>query len=746
MSDQPLGPTSDPFPPGLQPQPGAAPLPTGDALVSLVEGVQKHVQMLSGIRSEYESQAAELSRRSAELNEKSVILAQQETALRDRQDQLEATTAALQQQRLELERRSAEVAVGAREAEARAKLAQEAVERAVAAEQAAGRKFVEAQALVLEAEKLKAAGGAGAEEARREHEEQLRLAREECDRAGAEAARLREQLDAARAEGIERAEEFERLRAKATAESRGQLEALAAKLRDAENELDAAREDCTRLAGLLEQARAEALSAKDADAVAGELRSRLAEAETRGARLDARVRDLEDELADRPATPPVAEQNGEHSAEVDRLNAEIEKAMKIIDRLQDDRAALSERAATAEKALAARTPAHTDFPDGAAEARPGRRERLRRLRDAMKQQRRKLDQAQAIITRKLQEAQEGAAAKASLGAERQHLEQMRQKIEQERAALLRERQSAPEESGEPAPRAATGSVRSGVGALCFAAALAVLAGVSWLLAGQFARPVCVASITLGNDGASQSATPEQSAGWKAYVKDLPQDERLLERAAERMKMRGFEELADANGLAGYLKTHLDVDATADNEVKLTLRHPGFDRSALAVDTLGTTIIGFANDSRDMREDKLSTTLASGAQPAQEPVEDPRLAVFGAIYGALTAVMLIGVVSIARRAKAGGDSRRRERMTPVPVMAGAGPGIMPGPRNSPLAQAAANNAMPAMPQAPAPAPTFPRLSRPIQPELPIVAETEDAAEPEQQVPMPKGKSMLKPLGD
>lgn len=814
----------------------------GDALLSLVEGVQRHVQMLSGLKSEIDSQAAEVARRNAELNDRFLQAAQQEAAARERCEQAEAALAAAEARRGEIEeaaraltQREEELRARGEHLEERARGAEEAgriaAERAARAEQALGEaRAAEARACERAAEVDRLSAELAAREAEFENRQREEVARadeemnQNLEEARGRAGALGNELEGVRGE-LEKSREQARLAGEMVAEleartSRreaefqalaqrvGELEAvenrlgerdselavlreklgeaegavtglrgelsqrewdlgernaaleaaegrarelsgrvdelqsraaepaaedprvaeLASRLREAEEELDGARDDVARLSLLAERARAAGASGSPAanEQRAAELTKRATEAAREAESLRASVTALEAQLSEAKSA---AAKSVADSGEVEQSRRELDQAMRVIEALQTERARLSEDLRSEREAARARAEAgstgadHTDFPDSAADVfcRPPdevavRRERLSRYRAALRRQRNKIDQVQGLLTERLAEAQDVATRKASLAAELQHLEQTRQKIEFERATLMKERQqvaaganAAPAKGrksarGERAEsgsngenQAASGGGGRGVFMAGFALALAICGAISWQVAGVIKQPVAVATMTLGMDEKNEAPTKEQQDAWASYLSDLPRDERFLDRATERFTMRGFNELGNRPSLGSTLERSLDVDATAAGRLKLSLKYPGFDRSALALDTLATTMIGFANDSMAVRSDKAATVIATGAVAANEPVEDPRLAVFGAIYGGLTALMLFAAAVVYRRAKVGdegsGKTRRRaevavaQAVTVTPMMSGVEASDDPGPGTVPAANGA-----------------------------------------------------------
>ena len=718
--------------PGFQLPPGIEGAPNADSLLALVEGVQRHVQVLASLRAQQDVAASTLSQREKELETRQNSLAELENQARTALQNAEEATARAEQARQELQERERvlserarqieerEGAVGGRAAELERAAAELESRRAEvdALQQRSGELEARAATLNIQAEEAMTR----AEQARRELDarnqafEELTKQVAERDRARtAEIDALRGELDARRGEADSMRSRIAELDAAAgrvvelqgMVENReGQLAEVAIRLQGAQLDAQTAREEAhharQELAALQASHNADAALQQQLDKAREELQQASAKAETMGFR----VAELEQELGKLAAAHATALSDAESKTLEAQYKAEEAQAQvqEALTRAKAAEASAAEALAHAVK-VEADAALHTDVPDLALgkEWSDRRRRRLEAVRRGLQEQAFKIGQAKRALAEQIAQARanggdsEASAAQlaeietlrkqlneaqARTEGQRLQLEQWREKLDlerdqlaQERAEMVRERaeMAAPSLEGaieadelDPKPKTAGNSpLKSLMYAGFLAAGLTVAVTASWWLASRIAQPMCVATMTLGIDNRNEQPTAEQTQQWQEYVKGLPDDPRLADRAAERFKARGFEELSTATGFTEKLRGAVDVDTTQPGTVKLSMKYQGFDRCALALDTLGTTMLGMANDSRDIRADHASTLVATVAQTAGEPIEDPRVAVFGAIAGALTAVTLFGAALAYRKMK-GGAPARQPKPAPIPA--------------------------------------------------------------------------------
>lgn len=263
----------------------------------------------------------------------------------------------------------------------------------------------------------------------------------------------------------------------------------------------------------------------------------------------------------------------------------------------------------------------------------------------------------------------GPAAPASdehLDRRKRRLEYVRQALRREQekvakaSALLRERSAALAKqatsgadhatTSTPARPAKAGPIvavaRLGTGMAGVAIALAVLAGVSWLAAGEFAKPTYAASVTVAHDARGRNVLAEDLAGWQAFHESLMQDPRFFEFAAERMRQRGLLGLGDAVAMKTFVEGSVSWVSGRDGEIKLEIREQGADRAERVAETLAIALVGQANAARERRPDGLPSVVSQEAKAEARPLTNEQPIYAGGIMVGLTllSAMLGGVFS------------------------------------------------------------------------------------------------------
>lgn len=238
--------------------------------------------------------------------------------------------------------------------------------------------------------------------------------------------------------------------------------------------------------------------------------------------------------------------------------------------------------------------------------------------------------------------------KRRLGYVRQALRQEQEKVAKA-SALLRERSAAlaRQATGGAVPTTATtrakpakvgpiaGIARLGVGMAGVAFALAVLAGVSWIAAGEFAKPTYAASVTVAHDARGRNVLAEDLAGWQAFHESLMKDPRFYEFAAERMRQRGLLGLGDAVSMKSFIEGSVSWVSGRDGELKLEIREQGADRAERVAETLAIALVGQANAARERRPDGLPSVVSHEATADSRPLTNEQPLYAGGIMAGLT---------------------------------------------------------------------------------------------------------------
>lgn len=559
-----------------------------DDIRGVMTDIERRLDRLRVAHADREREREELEARSAAVEQQAQELEAAATELAERQREHEQAVATAEARFTELDQRE----VQAREAFEKAKAEHDAV-RTELAEQ---RETLETQRAEFEAEKART------RELAEDAGQQLKDVEE--DRAA---------LEATAREIDERQKDLD-----------DQASTLAERVREIDQQrvaLDARAEQLTqqdqKLADLSRQAaeQREKLSGDSSDLE--QQKQWLAEQTKQADVLRARVKQLENELE--AAKEQVAE-----AAQTQVASAEIDEA--VAEELEQTRGKLRDAASMIAKL---REQLDQSGSDDHAEPANADREHIRRRQRRLRFVRQTLQQEHAKIAKASELMRQRSAAMAQHGA----------------TGVTTQDETKPVATG---PMAAI--ARMGVGMAGVAVAIAVLAGVSWIVAGEIATPTYAASVTVAHDARGREVLAEDLAGWQAFHESLMSDPRFYEFAADRMRQRGLLELGDAVSVKAFVESSVSWESGRDGELMIEVREQGAGRARRVAETLAISLAGQANTARERRPDGLPSVISKEATPDDRPLtnEQPMLAGGVFIGLALVSAALGGVVS--RRVK------------------------------------------------------------------------------------------------
>lgn len=491
------------------------------------------------------------------------------------------------------------------------------------------------QRVEIERERVELEGSRGDVEHERGEVERLRdelesqkgSVRHECETLAAQRTELDERMATldTRLEAISAREDAieQRLKTAQDAEQQAsshwqQIDTVARELgereRGANEGVAALRENVHELERELDQVRAaNRSSTTDHDETAQEL-----------SRAVSAMDNLRDQLNDANATNERLEQESSEHCGVDP--EEIAKRDKAIEMLQDRLKQSEERASDLEQQVQrlSKSAQHGSHMERVEKRLRMRRERLRKQKTLLTEQAHKISSVKQSLAKKQKNAEEAAKMREVLAVDQKKLDK----------AL-----------GKAQRNAARGKV--GVFFLCVVLGMTLIAGASWEIAGRIKPATYIASATLAADTASGVMSAERTVSWGAYHQELSMDPQLMERAADRLKRRGILELGSAPALRTRLRKDLTVTVDEPGKVSLTFVGEGEARTARILDTYTTAFVSAANGTRNHRMDRTGTKVIAVAATDEQPIEDPRVALFGLIAGSGTALALL-VTSLAWR--------------------------------------------------------------------------------------------------
>lgn len=600
-------------------------------------GAEEAAQKIESRRSELERLERELEKRGSEVAQqvKALEAARAEAAERSgklelRAQQLEQAEARLAAQADKLSERVSELECSAREATEQWESESERAEQAERAR-------------------------AEAEKAREQAESAVSALRAELERVQNEAGRLGEGMQArdqevnaleARAEDLARQAESlrelldQREQMLATAEQqRAELEQQAAERIGALAEKLAEIESNSGQAESATEAQRRHIA--ELESQAASLRARIEQMEDAGVREDdstrrqlaellARVEEQEREISGRDQV--IADLNAKlkvaaeklqefagllesRGAEDPRAAEALQKALSLNDQLQarmrEQQTALSrlEKENRALREQSANVSRHVRAPGGNDEFVERRRQRLSRLRTALREQTRKVRRANALLQERFDQCERLLSRRAELAAAHQAIQHQR----------------------ERAGRAQSRSVAAGV-MLAFAATLAVLVGLSWVLAEKI-NPGEYAATAALEAGTTDRALNEQELGeWQTYHEQLLEDPRFLETVADLLKRRGITALSTPGALDAYFGASLTMESPGDGKLHIELRGQGMTRTERVLDTLVVAMARTGNRTRGRRMDGATTVVVEPAAARRDALDQTRLTYAGAIFG------------------------------------------------------------------------------------------------------------------
>ena len=582
------------------------------------------------------------------------------------QEQAERADAALRDAYTETEKRENELD------EARGQLAQARDRAELAAEQARealaqtdrhkqeidrlGAEADELRARAESAERSDAARGKELESVRAEAESARAQASDSDTAHNKELARLRAEVDSAARERDDFARAVEQREA-ALLEQREQMGLLETEAEGLRAKAGEAEEAERRVQDLLQQ-RDALLGQQDMTIAARteELETQRQAAEAAHAKAvaeaDRVAETLRSELAEAKAELQASERaHGSRSEAIDDLSNDLRTAREALEAAKAEakagRAAIAERDAALDKVraleealeLAKAAADGVAALDEALDDRAAlRRARLKRYKELLQEQAQKL----VLAKKKLHQAAEDQRATG-------------EQLAQERSACASTRR----ELDAAVARAAAKTVKSRVAsAVCMAAvAVLLIGGASVWAAKSFVAGGRAASATLraGADTGGAEANAEALEAWRAYCENLVADPRLAEAAADRMRLRGIEELSNAAALGAYVRASLDVDFPAPDTMRMHLRGEHAGTVQRALDTLAAAVVSSANDGFAVAAGKPKTVIAEAAQAEDEPMNNDWVMAAGMMWGGGSALALLAGLGVWVRL-----SRSKER--------------------------------------------------------------------------------------
>ncbi|MCL4222126.1 MAG: hypothetical protein KJZ65_12245 [Phycisphaerales bacterium] len=379
-----------------------------------------------------------------------------------------------------------------------------------------------------------------------------------------------------------------------------ELEAQSAALRARIEQMDLAgsrEDDSTRqqLAALLAKVEEQEREISGRDQVIADLNARLKVAAEK-------LQEFAHRLESREAEDPRATEALQKALALnDQMQARVREQQASLARLEKENRALREQSTRAARPVA--PPGERD------EFIERRRQRLTRLRVALREQTRKVRRANALLQERFDQCERLLSRRAELAAAHQAIQQQR------------------ERAGRAQARTATAGVM-----LAFTATLAVLLGLSWVLAEKIHPGQYAASAALEAGTTDRALNEQELAEWQNYHEQLIEDPRFLETVADLLKRRGITALATPGELSAHFDAALTMESPGDGRLNLELRGQGATRTERVLDTLVVAMARAGNRTRGRRMDGATTVVVEPPAARAEAIDQARLTYAGIIFG------------------------------------------------------------------------------------------------------------------
>ena len=372
------------------------------------------------------------------------------------------------------------------------------------------------------------------------------------------------------------------------------------------------------------------------------------------------VRQLEAQLAEARQALEQAQtelaQAKTHASSADQLKQAVDAARAEIEKRDQAIELLTEQLDEATKPGAEAAPVSSG-PDAIATLR---RDRLKRVRAALNDRARKVHMAADQLRERKREIDQKAAALSAAGgpmsgvgetqktlrAERQQLVDYAEALKTERNKLVDLKDQVERKARRAESRAAMH--RASTMLFAIMGSLAIVAAGSWVAAQRFAEATFLAEVTVEADPAAGDDTTANLTAWTEAHQAMLSDPQFHEKAADRLRSRGIRELTSPSAVANYIEQTMTIEVGKPGQIRLTTTGVGAPRTERVLECMAAAVAAHGNSLRDFRADGLPTIVASAAEVDPTPVEDPRLQLFGIIFGAASGVLLFGGLVLWRR--------------------------------------------------------------------------------------------------
>lgn len=266
----------------------------------------------------------------------------------------------------------------------------------------------------------------------------------------------------------------------------------------------------------------------------------------------------------------------------------------------------------------------------------GRMERLRLHRRLRRQQFVQIREAGEVLRKRFEICEQVLAQRAQLAAAHQVIQETQKKQASQRAV------------GRAAVVMGHGTI-----------VLAILAGLSWAVAGQVAPGRFAARAVLEADGKGRELSVEELKEWQKFHEEMLTDPLFAGKVSEHMKRFAMGPLAEAGAVAERLKTDMSFESARPGVLTVELRGDGPQRTARELNAVTTKLAAEAVEARARRIDGAVTVISKEAAADPHPIDSKRLQVAGMMLGGCAAFGIFVATFIYRRLAAAKQKFERD---------------------------------------------------------------------------------------
>ena len=257
-----------------------------------------------------------------------------------------------------------------------------------------------------------------------------------------------------------------------------------------------------------------------------------------------------------------------------------------------------------------------------------RRDRLARIRRALRDKYNHLERTEAVLDERAREADQVLANRREIARQGAALQKREQRI----MALLARNKT--------------------ITTLFYSVAtIGIVAVLSWALADQVAPARYAVTAELHADGRGRTLSEDELNEWQRYHESVLTDPNLMELASDRLGKRGIDELNQPGDLSARLKNDLSFESSEPGRLVLELRGDGAGVTKRTLDTYAVSIVSLANGTKDQRAGGAGTKLTVDATVEPDPLVDERPVYAAGIGGGGLLILGVGGMALYRRLRA-----------------------------------------------------------------------------------------------